>query len=452
MSYKWTSGSVRRGDIYAQEDTTGDATYIEWGQDTITFRPGDDATMFLEEGRVGIGTVSPACTLHVSGAAAEPVLVRLDGNQEAGQGYRIDVDTDGGPRLQMGTIADDDKYLEIGGWDYNNRIDSKNRNLQIYSDADTELYMDAATGHFAIGDSFERTSGLALSGTFSVSGSDSDLLFAIRSDSNVDLLAVSGSGKIGFGAPAPDVAWADFEFGGPVFIDSNMLFMSNDKGMKWGDGSVSILGNASDETLTVKADSNTYFFLDGNAGADGFGTIGVGTSTPAATLHISGSDEVSLFAIRSDTNIDLFTVTGSGQVGIGTPDPKIALDVHDDPTSLENDTGGGTVVKFGTDASLTAGKVYYFHTNGVWTETDADAVGTGADQLLGISLGTDATIDGILIQGFFDATTYLSNFSTGKAVYLSTTAASMDTIAPAGTGDFVRVVGMVYRYCKCYLF
>ena len=130
------------------------------------------------------------------------------------------------------------------------------------------------------------------------------------------------------------------------------------------------------------------------------------------------------------------------KVGIGTNSPKTTLDVHHNPTSLENDTGGGEVVNFGS-GTLTAGKLYYLNNSGAWTEVDADAVASGADQLLGIALGSNPATDGVLIRGFFDAHTYLSNFSAGKAVYISTTAGGMDTTAPSGAGDFVRIVG----YC-----
>jgi hypothetical protein len=55
--------------------------------------------------------------------------------------------------------------------------------------------------------------------------------------------------------------------------------------------------------------------------------VGIGTDTPTAVLHVSGSDAAALFSVRSDSNIDLFTVTGSGQVGIGTPDPQTTLHI-----------------------------------------------------------------------------------------------------------------------------
>ena len=62
---------------------------------------------------------------------------------------------------------------------------------------------------------------------------------------------------------------------------------------------------------------------------------------------------------------------------------------------------------------------------------------------MGVALGSSPSSDGVLIRGFFDANSYLSNFDAGKAVYISTTSGSMDTNRPSGSGDFVRIVG----YC-----
>ena len=151
-----------------------------------------------------------------------------------------------------------------------------------------------------------------------------------------------------------------------------------------------------------------------------------------------------------DSNISFYvsgTLDGNndavflGRTGIGVSAPKTILDVHHDPTGLANDTGGGEVVKFGS-GTLTAGKLYYLNGSS-WAEVDADAVATGADQLLGIALGSNPAVNGVLIRGFFDANSYLSNFSAGKAVYISTIGGGMDTTAPSGGGDFVRIVG----YC-----
>jgi len=123
-----------------------------------------------------------------------------------------------------------------------------------------------------------------------------------------------------------------------------------------------------------------------------------------------------------------------------TPGRTTLEELGTDPTNLDNDEGGGEVVTFGT-GNLTAGKVYYLSSGGAWTETDADAPATSTG-LLGIALGSGPS-DGVLLRGYFDAATYLSNFVSGLPVYLSTTAASMDTTQPSGTGDVIRCVG----YC-----
>jgi hypothetical protein len=126
-----------------------------------------------------------------------------------------------------------------------------------------------------------------------------------------------------------------------------------------------------------------------------------------------------------------------------TPGRTTFEEMGPDPTSLSDNTGGGDVVTFGSNGgnSFTAGKVYYLNSNGTWTATDADAIAT-SDGLLGIALGA-APADGILLRGFFDATTYLLNFIAGLPVYLSVTPSTMDTTQPTGTGDIVRCVG----YC-----
>ncbi len=166
---------------------------------------------------------------------------------------------------------------------------------------------------------------------------------------------------------------------------------------------------------------------------------------------LKGEEDLNVRAADLDSNIAFYvsgTLDGTndavflGRTGIGVSAPKTTFDVHHDPTGLANDTGGGEVVKFGS-GTLTAGKLYYLNTSSTWTEVDADAVASGADQLLGIALGSSPTTNGVLIRGFFDANSYLSNFSVGKAVYISTTAGGMDTTAPSSAGDFVRIVG----YC-----
>jgi len=48
MSYKFTTGSLRQGDIYYEDDRLGASTYIDFGQDTITLRPSASAILFAK--------------------------------------------------------------------------------------------------------------------------------------------------------------------------------------------------------------------------------------------------------------------------------------------------------------------------------------------------------------------------------------------------------------------
>ena len=198
--------------------------------------------------------------------------------------------------------------------------------------------------------------------------------------------------------------------------------------------------NSSDNILIENKTMNKHIVFKVNDQ----GTVREGLRLDGAVPEVvvnQPADSLVDFRVESDNNTHMLFVDGSAdKVGIDTNSPKTALDVHHDPTSLANDTGGGEVVTFGT-GNLTAGKIYYLNSSGAWTETDADAIAT-SDGLLGIALGSSSS-DGVLLRGFFDATTYLSNFISGLPVYLSTTAASMDTTLPSGTGDIVRGIG----YC-----
>ena len=86
------------------------------------------------------------------------------------------------------------------------------------------------------------------------------------------------------------------------------------------------------------------------------------------------------------------------------------------------------------------------HTDGTWNSTDADAVATGATQLLGIGIGNARSV-GLFVRGFIRiASTEILNVPgsgavDGLPIYVSTTAGHLDFTAPSASGDFVRVVG-----------
>ena len=67
MSYKYSSGSIRKGDIYYEDDREGEPTYIDFGQDTITLRPSGSQILHATATAIGVGTISPAEILTLNG-------------------------------------------------------------------------------------------------------------------------------------------------------------------------------------------------------------------------------------------------------------------------------------------------------------------------------------------------------------------------------------------------
>ena len=107
------------------------------------------------------------------------------------------------------------------------------------------------------------------------------------------------------------------------------------------------------------------------------------------------------------------------------------------PISAE--TAKGDIVYFG-GGSVSAGRVYYWASNGNWTiadhETEEEATG-----FLAYSLGTNVATDGMLIRGF--VMTSGDAGDPGSPLYLGQTNGTMSTTAPTAAGAFVRIMG----YC-----
>ena len=114
----------------------------------------------------------------------------------------------------------------------------------------------------------------------------------------------------------------------------------------------------------------------------------------------------------------------------------------------------GDIIKMdhadGSTATV-AGKLYFLHTDGKWYGTDADnPIWSGAN-LLGIAVGTDPAVDGMLIKGMAringDASGDLvtGTPSIGRLLYVSTDNNSYSAVAPSGAGDAVRGIGWILQ-------
>ena len=82
--------------------------------------------------------------------------------------------------------------------------------------------------------------------------------------------------------------------------------------------------------------------------------VGIGTSSPSASLHISGASSANLLRIDSPASSSILFVSGSGRVGIGTTTPSDVLTVNGNIRPVAStDTG-----IYGFDAATGGSKIY----------------------------------------------------------------------------------------------
>ena len=424
MAYKFSKGSQVIGDLRAADDTQRD-TKIDFGEDQIDLHTSGTVRMNISNDGVYIPDTNQDASLFVSGG-----VEITPGNQE-GLRFMKSADelnfisfqdgTDGGSfNARMSYNSAEFLFIAPGrGADFFiNSAENSGDTTFPFS------IMDDGTARFEKGltSTSDRAADLADDIAFFVSGTtdgNNNAVFigtvvmsgALNAEDNVIV-----DGRIGIGTDSPSYK---LEVGGNMAIGQYIYHRNDDD----------TFINFTDDRIRINA-GNLNFIDCENAG-----------SAPHKVKINNGGNNIDLLIKDSSGNIYLRADASTSNLGVGTETPLTKLDVHHNPTGLANDTGGGEVVKFGS-GTLTTGKLYFL-SGSTWAETDADAIATGADQMLGIALGSNPASDGVLIRGFFDANSYLSNFSAGKAVYVSTTAGGMDTTAPSGGGDYVRIIG----YC-----
>jgi len=430
VAYKYSVGKRDFGDIEYEGDVD---TQIDFESDFIALTTGGTKVLIVSGSKVGIGTSTPSQNLHVHGSG--DTTLRVQGSD----GYYGALNVKGGTGdsawvwqpadtsdLRFFTV-DDDRMVILGSGEVGIGTTSPDYTLDVAGDAgfneylyhngDADTYIRFQTNNVNLVAGGKSAIKLDTStGKIQINNGNDDLDVQITADDGEVIIHTdAGTNKVGIGTDAPDYT---LDVAGNVGIDEYIKHN--------GDSDTYIRFEA-DEINIVAGDATLITAMEGGGG-DQADKVTINNDPSDVDFQVKGANEANL--IRTDAAND--------KVGIGTAEPKVILDVIHDPTSLSDNTGGGEVVTFGS-GTLTAGKLYYLNSSGAWAEIDADSV-TTSDGLLGIALGTGAS-DGVLLRGFFDATTYLSNFIKGSAVYLSTTAASMDTTAPSATGDIVRCVG-----------
>jgi hypothetical protein len=354
----------------------------------------------------------------------------------------------------FGNFADDDPFvLTTAGLSINTNF-TASKGLLVADDED--LYfgtnIDASIKYREAGDNLLVISGSAAgtvvsgstlmfdavtvaSGTIAGPGS----YLGVNAGGQVVLTASSGGGAVSAVANGADNRIATFSSANALNGEANLTY----------DGTTFVIGDDArvNDDLPLYFGSNSDAFIKYRESVDDLLVI----SGSATGLCLSGSS----IDIGGIQNVFVTSTKIAGKVGINDFAPKVSLSVvnnYHSPTfenQLSDGQGGGERLIYspGANDTLTSGSLYFLHTDGTWNQTDADAVATGATQMLGIGIGGSSQAFGVLTRGYYrmPATEILnvpgSGAVDGLPLYVSTTAGHLDFTAPSGNNDFVRIVG-----------
>ena len=270
--------------------------------------------------------------------------------------------------------------------------------------------------------------GAHLGGVFNVSGSAIEKLISAKSDSHDPAFYVSGSGDVYL------TGSAIIKSAEPIIQFTSSVSVAN---------TANIGLNSSHNILIQNESLNRHIVFKANDSGVIKEGLRLDGAVPEVVVNQQGDTGGTLvdFRVESDNKTHMLYVSGAGDaVGIDISVPKTALDVHHNPTTLNNDTGGGEAVKFGTGTTV-AGKTYYLHSSSVWNEVSIATAESGGLGMLAIALGTNPANDGMLIRGFFDVHTYLTGaFSPGATLYI-TGSGKLTTTRPSAAGESLRIAG-----------
>jgi len=138
--------------------------------------------------------------------------------------------------------------------------------------------------------------------------------FGLSSKSSISSDAAGNGGGISFYGDDRGQANAQVAFAGIRGVKENSTYLNS-------------LGNLVFYVQSGSAGGLTETTFKEAARFNSSGSFGIGTTTPSASLHISGSSGSALLEIDSPAVNNILYVSGSGNVGIGTGSPSTLLNL-----------------------------------------------------------------------------------------------------------------------------
>ena len=128
MSYKFTTGSLRKGDIYYEDDREGEPTYIDFSMDAITLRPSGSQILHATANAVGVGITLPDATFHVHADNIQGGVVRISQADNSGDASQLDLSKARGSGASPAAVQSNDflgqvRFLAYDGNSHDNFAD-----------------------------------------------------------------------------------------------------------------------------------------------------------------------------------------------------------------------------------------------------------------------------------------------------------------------------------------
>lgn len=297
----------------------------------------------LDNGNVGIGTSTPAYTLDVNGTARLQGNSIIKGSDDTNQNYSLTItNLSGTTKFQVGNgsqFVRFDQWQPIGGgssvaWTAGGGI-----SIGVGSNTSNQTYTGITCGG--------GQSGTSAAGSF----------ISLNLTPTINQTGASGAATRGIYINPTLTSAYDFRaiettsgsviFGGNtrVTVTGSLTVTGGITGSLFGTSSWSV--NALTASYALNAGDSIWTGSAGNIYYNG-GSVGIGTSTPTASLHISGSSNSVLLEIDSPAVNNILLVSGSGNVGFSTTPLGYRITAGDPNSSI----GGTIAVRAGSSVSM----------------------------------------------------------------------------------------------------
>lgn len=399
------SGSLIVSSILRTNDVPNLTTGKIWvGSNTNTT---ESTVVHLDEtnGRMGIGTTSPAKKLTIGGIGlgnTDGLKIEDPSNTAYGAHYSYD---DGSTTVEIGGVVNNalrDCISIARDATRTITIDTSEKVGIGTTSPRSKLHVQGVTGSVpALGAaaSAAQIGGPTYGTLFSTLTSGTGVIQQGRSDGNTltfPLLINPNGGNVGIGTTNPSQRLevnGDARFTGKIYTNAGELdsvgivgkAIANGWAARYDSNNANYSGfffDANNDAGMVLRDDagnmNVYLRSDSNSYLNG-GNVGIGTNSPAQKLHVIGNSEITgdIFLGRyifhnDDTNTwlgfpladtisfrtngsDRMYITSSGNVGIGTTSPSSKLQVNGDLTVGDDSTVGSFINVIAAGASQDAG-------------------------------------------------------------------------------------------------